>query len=112
MRLTKVIRLFCISILAIAFLQCPALAENMSSDKLTVYTVNYPLKYFAERIGGEYVEVVFPAPADVDPAYWLPDRETVSDYQKADIILLNGAHYAKWVEKVTLPGSRMSSQCP
>jgi zinc transport system substrate-binding protein len=78
-----------------------------SSDKLIIYTVNYPLKYFAERIGGEHAEVVFPAPADVDPAYWMPERKTVEDFQKADLILLNGAHYAQWTEKVTLPQSKM-----
>jgi zinc transport system substrate-binding protein len=43
------------------------------SEKLTIYVVNYPLKYFAERIAGEHARVVFPAPADVDPAYWMPD---------------------------------------
>ncbi len=31
-----------------------------ASDKLSVYVVNYPLKYFAERIGGDNVKVVFP----------------------------------------------------
>ncbi|MCK5287185.1 MAG: zinc ABC transporter substrate-binding protein, partial [Thermodesulfovibrionia bacterium] len=79
----------------------------MSADPLVIYTVNYPLKYFAERIAGEYATVVFPAPRDVDPAYWMPDRKTISDYQNADLILLNGAHYAKWVEKVSLPRSKM-----
>jgi zinc transport system substrate-binding protein len=74
---------------------------------ISIYTVNYPLQYFAERIGGEYVEVVFPAPADIDPAYWMPDKKTISGFQEADIILLNGAHYAKWVEKVSLPRSKM-----
>lgn len=39
----------------------------------TVYVVNYPLQYFVERIGGEQIEVVFPAPADKDPASWRPD---------------------------------------
>ena len=39
----------------------------LAGEKLTVYTVNYPLQYFAERIGGEYVEVIFPAPGDEDP---------------------------------------------
>jgi zinc transport system substrate-binding protein len=78
-----------------------------SSDKLVIYTVNYPLKYFAERIAGEHAEVVFPAPADVDPAYWMPDAKTIADYQKADFIIINGAHYAKWIEKVTLPQSKM-----
>jgi zinc transport system substrate-binding protein len=75
---------------------------------ISIYTVNYPLKYFAERIAGEHATVVFPAPKEVDPAYWMPDRKTISDYQKADLILLNGAHYAKWTEKVSLPGSKMA----
>ena len=70
---------------------------------LTVYVVNYPLQYFAERIGGEHVKVVFPAPADVDPAYWSPDAETVAAYQQADLILLNGAGYAGWVARASLP---------
>jgi zinc transport system substrate-binding protein len=72
---------------------------------LVVYVVNYPLKYFAERIGGKHVKVVFPAPADEDPAYWMPDAKTITSYQRADLILLNGANYAKWVSKVVLTHS-------
>ncbi len=34
-----------------------------------VYVVNYPLRYFTERIAGDRVDVRFPAPRDVDPAY-------------------------------------------
>jgi ABC-type Zn uptake system ZnuABC Zn-binding protein ZnuA len=68
-----------------------------------VYTVNYPLQYFAERIGGDRVDVRLPAPADVDPAYWSPGAETVAAYQGADLILLNGAGYAQWVQRASLP---------
>ena len=78
-----------------------------AADRFTIYTVNYPLAYFAERIGGEQVKVVFPAPDDIDPAYWMPDQKIIAAYQKADLILLNGANYAKWVGKVSLPRSRM-----
>ena len=74
---------------------------------LSVYVVNYPLQYFAERIGGPDVRVVFPAPADGDPAFWKPSPEQIAAYQKADLILLNGASYAKWVAHVSLPASRM-----
>lgn len=74
---------------------------------LSIYTVHYPLHYFAERIAGEYATVVFPAPAEVDPAFWMPDAETIVQYQQADLILLNGADYAKWIGKVSLPRSRM-----
>jgi len=84
-----------------------AINGGEAADKLTVYVVNYPLQYFAQRIGGEHVIVVFPAPTDIDPAYWMPDTKTISDYQKADLILLNGAGYAKWINKATLPQFRM-----
>jgi len=82
-------------------------SQALASERLSVYTVNYPLAYFAERIGGEQVEVVFPAPPDVDPAYWMPDQATITAYQQADLILLNGANYAKWVGKVSLPRGKM-----
>ncbi len=81
--------------------------ENSSSDKLTVYVVNYPLKYFAERIGAEHLTVVFPVPADVDPAYWNPDVAAIAAYQQADLILINGAGYGKWVDKASLPRSKL-----
>jgi zinc transport system substrate-binding protein len=72
-----------------------------------VYTVNYPLQYFAQRIGGDAVRIAFPAPADLDPAFWQPGPEVVGQYQSADLILLNGAGYARWLERVTLPASGM-----
>jgi len=78
-----------------------------TTPQLVIYTVNYPLAYFAERIGGDLVEVVFPAPVDEDPAFWSPDADTVAAYQGADLILLNGAGYAKWVDRATLPSSRL-----
>lgn len=80
----------------------PALADS----PLNVYVVNYPLKYFAERIGGPHVKVTLPVPADVDPVYWTPEIAEISAYQQADLILLNGAGYAKWVSKVSLPRAK------
>ena len=84
-----------------------ARGDGAKDTKLLVYVVNYPLRYFTERIGGDAVRVEFPAPADVDPVYWTPDAEIVSAYQKADLILLNGADYAKWVARVSLPTSKL-----
>jgi len=76
-------------------------AEQATS--LNIYTVNYPLKFFAENIAGEHANVTLPMPADIDPAFWAPKAEEVSGLQKADMILLNGANYAKWLPKVSLP---------
>ena len=85
----------------------PPTLEAASAGALVAYAVNYPLLYFAERIGGERVRVVFPAPAGVDPAFWSPDPETVAAYQGADRVLLNGAGYARWVERATLRRKRL-----
>jgi zinc transport system substrate-binding protein len=74
-----------------------------AEENFTVYTTNYPLTYFAERIGGGHVNVIFPVPSDVDPAFWTPDSATVRKYQQADLIILNGAVYEKWTRKVSLP---------
>jgi len=82
-------------------------AGTESSGKMNLFVVNYPLKYFAERIGAEHVRVMFPAPANIDPAYWTPDLKTIAAYQQADLILLNGASYAKWVDKASLPRSKL-----
>lgn len=74
---------------------------------VTVITVNYPLYFFADRIGGDLISLQYIIPADVDPAYWNPNEEELSLYQSADIILANGANYAKWMENVSLPSSRI-----
>jgi zinc transport system substrate-binding protein len=75
--------------------------------KPVVHAVNYPLQYFAQRIAGDLVDVRFPAPAEGDPAFWKPDDATISAYQASDLILLNGAGYAKWVATVSLPQAKL-----
>lgn len=94
---------------------CGGPAEKKTPDSepaaetspLSVFVVNYPLASFAERIGGDAVAVTFPAPAGEDPAHWSPDPETVAAYQGADLILLNGADYAKWVAQASLPSAKL-----
>ena len=74
-----------------------------AADKISIYTTNYPLKYFAERIAGEHANVVLPIPPEVDPAFWVPEIEIIIQYQTADLIFVNGASYEKWIHKVSLP---------
>lgn len=97
---TKFLRLILCLLLAVSF---AASAE----DKLTVYAVNYPLAYFAERIGGDFVAVVLPVPADVDPAFWEPGANGIAGFQQADLVLLNGAGYAKWLKHASLPRRKL-----
>ena len=68
-----------------------------------VLTVNYPLEYFATTIMGEFGQVTYPGPVSEDPAYWVPSTEIAQQYQQADLVLLNGAGYAQWLDKFSLP---------
>ncbi len=79
----------------------------VAQDKPQIVAVNYALQYFAERLVGDAVEVVFPVPQDVDPSFWRPSIADISMIQSADLILLNGAGFATWVDRVSLPRSKL-----
>ena len=72
-----------------------------------IYTVNYPLAWMAQQLAGDAAAVIFPAPAGVDPAFWQPDVDTVLQYQQADLVLLSGGNYARWIANVSLPANRL-----
>ena len=100
---------------------CAPTTTNPSSDasidatspesRPSVFVVNYPLEYFARRIGGDLIQVTFPAPENQDPAYWEPSGDQIAEFQSADLVLLNGADYAKWTLRATLPWSRTVVTC-
>jgi len=77
------------------------------ADAPVVMTTFYPTTYFAERIGGDLVEVRCPCPPDEDAIFWQPPPEVIADYQEADLIVVNGAEFEKWVAKATLPESKL-----
>jgi zinc transport system substrate-binding protein len=78
-----------------------------SADGRTILTTFYPTEYLIGRIAGEGFTVVNPCPPDADPAYWQPDAETLLKYQQADLIVVNGANFEKWVSQATLPKERL-----
>lgn len=92
--------------LANLFVPC-AHAAAEARETPTVYVTNYPLQYFAQRIVGAKANIVFPIPKEVDPAFWTPDLAAVLAYQKAGLILLNGAGYESWIDQVSLPQRKL-----
>ncbi len=80
-------------------------APDAPTGKPRVAVVNYPLGFFVERIGGDLVEVHFPE-MEGDPAFWKPVATEVREFQSADLILLNGAAYAKWTAWASLSDSK------
>ncbi|MEH6634174.1 MAG: metal ABC transporter substrate-binding protein [Halioglobus sp.] len=82
-------------------------SEGTGQRPLEIYTVNYPLAWGAKQLLGGAGQVRFPVPADIDPAFWQPDLNEVVAFQQADMILLNGANYARWMSRVSLPDNRL-----
>jgi zinc transport system substrate-binding protein len=94
---------FAASLAALVLSASMALAQ----DKPRIVAVNYPLQYFAERLLGESAEVIYQVPDGVDPSFWRPSVADISTIQSADLILLNGAGFATWTSKVSLPRSKL-----
>ena len=80
-----------------------ALGVTRGDDKVVVQSVNYPLHYFAWRLATGDFELHFLVDADVDPAFWKPSDEAILEFQRADLILRNGADYEKWMANLSLP---------
>ena len=83
------------------------IADSEGNTTPRVFVVSYPLAYFARRIGGEIVDVHFPVPRHVDPRVWRPDANVINAFQQADVIFINGADFARWTNRVSLPGSKV-----
>lgn len=85
----------------------PSPGAPAAPRRLKVMTTFYPTTYFASRIAGAHADVVCPLPADQDAAHWQPAPEVLAQYQQADLIVVNGAHFESWTETATLPESRV-----
>jgi zinc transport system substrate-binding protein len=82
-------------------------SSNHLATRPVIYTTFYPTFYFAKIIGGDAVEVVNPCPCDEDPPFWTPSAQAIADYQRADMVIINGAGYEKWIDNVSLPENRL-----
>lgn len=80
-------------------------AENDS--KVMIVATNTPLAYFAARVGGDLVHPEYPGPSGEDPAFWTPGDASIQLMQEADLILMNGASYEKWLSQISLPEAKM-----
>jgi len=96
---------FGLFVLAFVLAGCGGDVEVETDGRPVVYTTFYPTTYFAERIAGDLAEVVCPLPEDADPIFWQPGDDVIRKYQLANLIVVNGAGFEKWVETASLPES-------
>jgi len=81
--------------------------NQIAAAKPVVCVDSYTLSYFAHRIGGSEVEVVFPVPSMVDPNLWQPEEAGLAAYRRADAVLLTGAGYAPWSKSASLQKEKL-----
>ena len=104
------LRLFFIFLVAVGLSAC---SENepaemiVSTGKTTIVTVNYPLFYFTQQLVDDLATVTLPVPAEIDPAQWEPQLNDVLQMQQARLIILNGAGYSSWLDKLSLSPGRL-----
>ncbi|MGF1759518.1 metal ABC transporter substrate-binding protein [Photobacterium sagamiensis] len=80
-----------------------------SQTKPLIMVSNNPLYYFATELAGNDIDVQFPIDTAGDPATWRPTAQHIAEFQRADLIVLNGAGYESWLTMVSLPTSRLLS---
>ena len=85
----------------------PATENKADSGKENIVTLNNPLYYFTRRLAGDLANVTLPVTAGVDPAQWTPEVDDILKMQKASLIILNGADYSNWIDKVSLNSSQL-----
>ena len=82
-------------------------ATARRSEGPVVYTTMYPVAWLTERLVGSAVDVVCPVPEDADAIFWEPPRDVLEAYRAADLVVANGAEFAKWLANASLPESRL-----
>ncbi len=85
----------------------PAAPVEETSEVARVIAMNHPLLYFARRLSGGAMEAKLLAPLGTDPALWAPEVADVLMLQAADLVLLNGAGYEGWLDKVSISAGKL-----
>jgi len=81
--------------------------RGSSSSKPQIIVSLYPLQDFAQKIGGDLVDVVNIVPPGTEPHDFEPSPKDMMKLNKADLFLYNGAGLETWVTH-TLPNMDQS----
>ncbi len=80
---------------------CTQPANTPRADgTLSVTASFYPLAYFAQRIGGDYVTVTQITPGGVEPHDYEPTPADVSRMLKSSLLIVNGDGIDRWADKL------------
>lgn len=95
--LAAIAALIPLAMIATLYTGRPALQDREEQEKITVVASFYPLYEFASKIIGDRGEVSTLIPAGVEPHDWEPTAEDISRGRAADVLIINGAGFERWV---------------
>jgi zinc transport system substrate-binding protein len=98
--LAAIATLIPLAMIATIYTGRPALQDRQDQEKITVVASFYPLYEFASRVVGDRAEVSSLVPAGVEPHDWEPTAEDVSRGRAADVLVINGAGFERWVDEM------------
>ena len=94
-------------VILLIFCSCNDKNESRNSESpKTVSVTNFPMYWAVKSVAGDSINIHFPVPGDIDPAYWQPGENHILEMQKSDLILLSGATYEKWLKGASLPAGK------
>lgn len=85
----------------------PSAKSSSNTDELLVLTTSQPLFEMASRIAGQEVKVVSAVPRNLSSRNWKPATDDIRQLQSAGLVLINGAGYEPWKNRISLPESRI-----
>ena len=95
----RILLLFTVAVLALFTAACgDKTTTSDKSDKLSIYTTVYPLSYFTERIGGDFVEVSSIYPPGSNEHTFEPTQKDMMKLADADLFFYIGLGLEGFVE--------------
>lgn len=84
------------------FVGCGTEASDQPVDpnRLQVMASFYTMYDFAQKIGGEHVQVTCMVPSGTEPHDWEPSTKDITRMEQADVFIYNGAGMEHWVSDV------------
>lgn len=87
-------------ILCFTFYGCISKKQDSDNGKLKVIVTIYPLKEFAEAIGGDKVEVSLMVKEGIEPHEFDPQAKDLAELSNSKIFVYNGLGMETWLDKV------------
>lgn len=82
-------------------------ATDSPSEPVTIAVTSYPLLAMAEEMAGSAADVELIVDGESSSPDWKPTPDAIRKMQQATRILISGGDYEPWLQRVTVPRSRL-----